>query len=49
MTMPAPPVTTGSFQGVLHPADVARVLNLLLGGAPVCNAALTPYRPRGTP
>jgi hypothetical protein len=39
----APPVTTGSFQGVLHPADVARVLNLLVGGAPFCSAALTPY------
>jgi len=39
----APPVTTGSFLGVLHPADVARVLNLLVGGAPFCNAALTPY------
>ena len=39
----APPVTTGSFQGVLHPADVAQVLNLLVGGAPFCNAALTPY------
>jgi hypothetical protein len=43
MTTPAPPVTTGSFQGVLHPADVARVLNLLVGGAPFCNAALTRY------
>ncbi len=39
----APPVTTGSFQGVLHPADVARVLNLLVGGAPFCDAALTLY------
>ena len=43
MTTPAPPVTTGSFQGVLHPADVARVLNLLVGGAPFCDAALTRY------
>jgi HK97 family phage major capsid protein len=43
MTTPAPPITTGSFQGVLHPADVARVLNLLVGGAPFCSAALTPY------
>jgi hypothetical protein len=43
MTTPAPPVTTGSFQGVLHPQDVARVLNLLVGGAPFCNAALTRY------
>ena len=33
MTTPAPPITTGSFQGTLHPADVARVLNLLVGGA----------------
>lgn len=37
MTTPAPPVTTGSFRGVLHPADVARVLNLLIGGAPLSN------------
>jgi hypothetical protein len=43
MTTPAPPITTGSFQGVLHPADVARVLNLLVGGAPFCGAALTPF------
>jgi HK97 family phage major capsid protein len=43
MTTPAPPVTTGSFQGVLHPADVARVLNLLTSGAPFAGTALTPY------
>jgi HK97 family phage major capsid protein len=43
MTTPAPPVTTGSFQGVLHPADVARILNLLVGGAPFSSTALTPY------
>ena len=43
MTTPAPPVTTGSFQGVLHPADVARVLNLLTSGAPFSGTALTPY------
>jgi HK97 family phage major capsid protein len=43
MTTPAPPITTGSFQGVLHPADVARVLNLLVGGSPFCGTALTPY------
>ena len=43
MTTPAPPVTTGSFQGVLHPADVARVLNLLTEGAPFSGTALTPY------
>jgi hypothetical protein len=43
MTTPAPPVTTGSFQGTLHPADVARVLNLLTSGAPFSGEALTPY------
>jgi HK97 family phage major capsid protein len=37
MTTPAPPVTTGSFRGVLHPHDVARVLNLLVDGAPLSN------------
>jgi HK97 family phage major capsid protein len=37
MTTPAPPVTTASFQGVLHPADVARILNLLLSEAPLAN------------
>ena len=42
MTTPAP-VTTGSFQGVLHPADVARVLNLLTSGSPFAGTALTPY------
>jgi HK97 family phage major capsid protein len=42
MTTPAPPITTGSFQGVLHPADVARVLNLLVSGAPF-SSVLTPY------
>ena len=42
MTTPAP-ITTGSFQGVLHPADVARVLNLLTSGAPFSGTALTPY------
>ena len=39
----APPVTTGSFQGVMHPADVAKVLNLLTSGAPFSGEALTPY------
>ena len=39
----APPVTTGSFQGTLHPQDVARVLNLLTSGAPFSGTALTPY------
>lgn len=39
----APPVTTGSFSGVLHPEDVARVLNLLTSGAPFSGTALTPY------
>jgi HK97 family phage major capsid protein len=43
MTTPAPPVTTGSFQGTLHPAAVARVLNLLTSGAPFAGTALTPY------
>jgi len=43
MTTPAPPVTTGSFQGTLHPQDVARVLNLLTSGAPFSGTALTPY------
>jgi HK97 family phage major capsid protein len=42
MTTPAR-VTTGSFQGVLHPADVARVLNLLTEGAPFSGTALTRY------
>jgi len=37
MTTPAPPITTGSFQGVLHPHDVARILNLLVTGAPFAN------------
>lgn len=43
MTTPAPPVTTGSFQGTLHPQDVARVLNLLTSGAQFSGTALTPY------
>ena len=43
MTTPAPPVTTGSFQGVLHPAQVTAVLNLLTTGAPFSGTALTPY------
>ena len=43
MTTPAPPITTRSFEGVLHPADVARVLNLLTSGAPFGGTALTPY------
>jgi hypothetical protein len=38
-----PPVTTGSFQGVLHPQDVTNILNLLVGGAPFCGNALTRY------
>lgn len=38
MTTPAPPHTgTGSFQGVLHPHDVAQILNLLVTGAPFAN------------
>ena len=43
MTTPAPPVTTGSFQGTLHPAQVAAVLNMLTSGAPFSGTALTPY------
>jgi HK97 family phage major capsid protein len=44
MTTPAPPATTtGSFQGVLHPAHVAQILNLLVGGAPFSSTALTPF------
>jgi HK97 family phage major capsid protein len=44
MTTPAaPPVTTGSFQRVLWPADVVnRVINLLVGGSPFASA-LTRY------
>ena len=38
MTTPAPPVTTGSFQGVMWPHDVAPIVNLLVGGAPFANA-----------
>lgn len=35
MAMTTPPhVTTQSFQGVMHPADVARILNLLISGSP---------------
>lgn len=38
MTTPAPPATTtASFKGVLHPHDVARILNLLVTGAPFSN------------
>ena len=41
---PAPTdVTTGSFQGTLHPAQVAAVLNMLTSGAPFAGTALTPY------
>ena len=44
MTTPAPPAsTTASFQGVLHPHDVARILNLLVTGAPFSDNALTRY------
>ncbi len=32
-----PAVTTGSFHGVLHPQDVARILNLLIAGSPFGN------------
>ena len=38
MTTPAaPPVTTGSFRSVLHPPDVAAILNLLVGGSPLAS------------
>ncbi len=43
MTTPAPPVTTGSFRSVLHPDQIAQVLNLLIGGAPFSDGALTRY------
>ena len=36
------PVTTGSWQGVLHPPDVAALVNMLVGGAPFA-ASLTRY------
>ena len=36
MTTP-PHTTTGSFTGVLHPADVAAILNLLVTGSPFAN------------
>lgn len=32
-----PAVTTGSFKGVLHPQDVARILDLLVSGSPFGN------------
>ena len=38
----APPVTTGSFQSVLWPQDVANILNLLVGGSPFAST-LTRY------
>jgi HK97 family phage major capsid protein len=47
MTTPTPqaagaPVTTGSFQQVLWPPDVAQMVNLLIGGSPFA-ASLTQY------
>jgi hypothetical protein len=36
------PVSTGSWQGVLHPADVTNLINMLVGGAPFA-ASLTRY------
>jgi HK97 family phage major capsid protein len=47
MTTPTPtvagsPVTTGSFQTVLWPADVATIVNMLVGGAPFAGS-LTRY------
>ena len=43
MTTPAPPATTGSFQGTLHPHQVAQILNMLVSGSPFSGTALTPY------
>jgi HK97 family phage major capsid protein len=37
MSMPAPPVTTGSFRSVFHPDQIAQILNLLVGGSPYSN------------
>jgi HK97 family phage major capsid protein len=37
MTTPAPPVTTGSFQNVMWPHDIAAIINLLVGGSPFAN------------
>jgi HK97 family phage major capsid protein len=42
MTTPPPPATTGSFKGVFHPSEVARILNLLVSGSPFCST-LTPF------
>jgi HK97 family phage major capsid protein len=36
------PVSTGSWQGVLHPPDVTALINMLVGGAPFA-ASLTRY------
>jgi HK97 family phage major capsid protein len=42
--MTTPSITTGSFQGTLWPQDlVQQVLNLLVGGAPFSDNALTRY------
>ena len=42
--MTTPPMsTTGSFQGTLHPHQVAQVLNMLVSGSPFSGTALTPY------
>jgi HK97 family phage major capsid protein len=38
----APPVTTASFEGVLHPQHVANILNLLVAGAPFAST-LAPF------
>ncbi len=40
--MTTPPVTTGSWQGVLAPPDVANLINMLVGGSPFA-ASLTKY------
>jgi hypothetical protein len=36
------PVSTGSWQGILHPPDVANLINMLVGGSPFA-ASLTRY------
>jgi HK97 family phage major capsid protein len=40
--MTTPPVTTGSWEGVLAPPDVAALINMLVGGSPFA-ASLTKY------
>ncbi len=40
--MTTPPVTTGSWQGVLAPPDVTRLISMIVGGSPFA-ASLTQY------